>query len=835
MVKLLILAYDFPPYVSVGGLRPYSWYKYLHEFDVYPIVITRQWNNYYKNALDYVAPGFSDNVAVEESSIGTIIRTPHKPNAANRLLLKYGEKKYRFLRKVISGWYEIVQWFLPVGPKIQIYREADRYLRTHKVDCIIATGDPFVLFKYAALLSKKHKIPWIADYRDPWSKKQKQGFLYNRFSLALERYYCKSAMIVISVCDYVVNLIQQNLKSQRFFIVYNGYDTELPITFEQDEQPTSELSIAYAGTIYPWHPWKDTLDILHQFCVTNNFTIRLNFYGVNIAKEIQNYVARYSDNLLCVTVFPRIPNQILLSHLAKAHLLLLFNDYYVVGTKIYDYISLMRPILLCFTNDKEALELKKQNYILPVIPNYRRIPQAELIEKTQSGYIVENREALVSILDRLKDEFWQNQKILSRSHGFEFYSRKNQAYELSKGVRTVLNLPVEQNNSFGIANPLVFDFSTSRSISATQEEYKICSYCVMDTSDEDIVFDSEGRCNHCKEFEQVLKNHRFSKHESQSLDQLVQKIKFKGKDLKYDCIVGLSGGVDSCYTLYLVVKMGLRPLALHMDNGWNSEIAVSNVEKMVSKLGLDYISEVLDWNEFRKIQLAFIKSSIVDIEIPTDLAIPACLYQTAAKYNISYIISGGNFSSEGILPLTWGYHQLKDIKLYRHIVKNYGGLKRITIPSVGLWGEIYYKIFRRIKTIYPLNYIEYNKEEAREFLKNEFGWQDYEGKHHESRITGFWQSYVMFEKFNMDYRRATLSSQIVSGQISREEALKILEKKPYDSQKIIFDMEYIAKKFDILPNELEIYLNFPPKTYKDFPNQKKTILAFYNVYRKLFK
>lgn len=367
-----------------------------------------------------------------------------------------------------------------------------------------------------------------------------------------------------------------------------------------------------------------------------------------------------------------------------------------------------------------------------------------------------------------------------------------------------------------------------------ERPYQICSHCVMDTSDMDIAFDATGRCNHCRDFEKTLSQPRYSKDDAQAkLNDLISQIKAKGKGKKYDCLIGISGGVDSCYTAYLCHQWGLRPLLMHMDNGWNSDIAVKNVKKIVDKLGLDYVSYVLDWREFREIQLGFLKSSLVDLELPTDLAIPASLYKTAAKIGIQYIVSGGNYSGEGILPLTWGYHVLKDEKLYRHIVRNYANVKIKKVPVVGLKGEIYYKFVKGIKTVYPLNLIDYNKDEAREFLKTEFDWQDYGGKHHESKITGFWQSYVMPTKYNMDYRRATYSSQIVSGQLSREEALERLNALPYNSEKIEQDKEYIAKKYGITIEELAQYLALSPKTYKNFPNDKKKIEWFYAMYKKL--
>lgn len=367
-----------------------------------------------------------------------------------------------------------------------------------------------------------------------------------------------------------------------------------------------------------------------------------------------------------------------------------------------------------------------------------------------------------------------------------------------------------------------------------ERPYQICTYCVMDTSDIDIEFDDSGRCNHCRDFEAVMAQPRYSKEDGQEkLDALITHIKSKGKGKKYDCLIGISGGVDSCYTAYLCHQWGLRPLLMHMDNGWNSDIAVKNVKKVVDKLGLDYESYVLDWREFREIQLGFLKSSLVDLEMPTDIAIAASQYKTAAKYKIPHLISGGNYSGEGILPLTWGYHVLKDEKLYRHIVRKYSNVKIKKVPIVGLKGEIFYKFVRGIKTVYPLNLIEYNKDEAREFLKKEFDWQDYGGKHHESKITGFWQSYVMPVKYNMDYRRATYSSQIVSGQVTRAEAVSELQKTPYSDEKVELDKSFIAKKYGISKSDFDNYLSSPPKTYKDFPNDKKKIEWFYSLYKKL--
>ncbi len=365
--------------------------------------------------------------------------------------------------------------------------------------------------------------------------------------------------------------------------------------------------------------------------------------------------------------------------------------------------------------------------------------------------------------------------------------------------------------------------------------YQICKRCVMDTSDPDIMFDERGYCNHCEDYLTRISQQTYQPgHSEKQWGFILNRIKEKGKDKEYDCIVGISGGVDSCYTAHLCKEYGLRPLLIHMDNGWDTEISVKNIKTMVEKLGFDYVSYVLDWQEFREIQLAFLKSSIVDLEMPTDIAIPASIYEVAVQHNIKYILPGGNYTGEGILPLQMGYHVYKDMKLYKHIVKKYSSVPLKTVPTFGLIKEIYYKFFKKIKKVYPLNYIPFDKDKARDFLIQNYGWENYGGKHHESKITAFWQSYAMPVKYNMDYRRTTYASQICSGQITREKALEKLKTLPYDETKIKEDKKYIAKKYGITLDELEHYLSLPPKTYVDFPNNKNLISFVYKCYNKVF-
>lgn len=365
--------------------------------------------------------------------------------------------------------------------------------------------------------------------------------------------------------------------------------------------------------------------------------------------------------------------------------------------------------------------------------------------------------------------------------------------------------------------------------------YQICKRCVMDTSDPEIEFDDDGNCNHCIEFLNKRIKHKYQGEKSdQKLDKIINEIQESNKSNKYDCVIGLSGGIDSCYAAYILKQRGLRILAVHLDNGWNSEEAVLNIKNVARKLGIDYESYVLDYNEFKMIQLAFLKASIPEAETPTDMAIPAALHAVARKYNIKHIVSGGNFATEGILPKSWHYNA-KDMTYFNHIMKTFGSKSIKSFPTFGFLREAYFKILKRMKIIYVLNYVPYEKDKAVEFLKNELNWRYYGGKHYESKYTGFIQSYYMFNKHGIDYRRATLSTQICTNEIEREDALNTLKKLPYNKEKINDEKIYIAKKLGISKDEFDKICNQKAKWYYDYPTDEKRLTFIYNLYRKIFK
>lgn len=365
--------------------------------------------------------------------------------------------------------------------------------------------------------------------------------------------------------------------------------------------------------------------------------------------------------------------------------------------------------------------------------------------------------------------------------------------------------------------------------------YQQCLRCVMDTSDPEITFDTRGYCNHCTNYFENTANDSYLGVESDKiLKKIIEKIKRNGKNKEYDCLLGISGGIDSAYVAYLLKKWGLRVLLVHLDNGWNSEMAVNNIKTVAEKSGFDYESYVLNWDEFRDLQLAFLKASVIEAETPTDIAISGALHQMAARYGIKYIISGGNNATEGILPRSWHY-DAKDTRYIKAVQQKFGSRKLTTFPTFGYWKEIYYKFVKGIRIVYVLNLTPYSKDNAMEILEKEFNWKRYGGKHHESKFTAFVQSYLLPVKFDLDYRKATLSTQICAGEVTREQALEELSHIPFNPEQIKYDIEYICKKLNIPEEYFGSILNTPPKTYRDYPNNEKRLKFIYAIYKKFFQ
>lgn len=356
-------------------------------------------------------------------------------------------------------------------------------------------------------------------------------------------------------------------------------------------------------------------------------------------------------------------------------------------------------------------------------------------------------------------------------------------------------------------------------------KYRICSNCIMDTSDPEITFDESGFCNYCRGYEARKKMFVPSADEkSRHLQEMIDLCRKKGRGKKYDCIIGVSGGVDSTYVAYKVKELGLRPLAVHLDNGWDAELAVSNIHNVLKKLDIELYTKVLDWEEFRSLQVAFLKASTPDSEIPTDHAIGALLKGMAVQEDVPLIL-GTNYSSESILPRTWSQGHM-DWGYIKKVNRLFGKYKLRDFPHYSVYMYSYWTRIKRLTMFSLLDYIEYDKENAKKLLIEELGWRDYGGKHHESIYTKFFQAYILPTKFGYDKRRAHLSSLILAGQIKREEALKQMEKPLYDEKELREHLVYVPKKLGLTTEEFETIMNNSPGKYEEFsPNFPKIILS----------
>lgn len=358
----------------------------------------------------------------------------------------------------------------------------------------------------------------------------------------------------------------------------------------------------------------------------------------------------------------------------------------------------------------------------------------------------------------------------------------------------------------------------------------------MDTTDQDIIFDEDGYCNHCTRAYQNLEKFRFASdlERESTLNKLVNKIKRAGRNKKYDCVIGLSGGVDSSYLAYVAVReLGLRPLAIHVDNGWNSELAIMNIENIVRKLKIDLISWVIDWEEFKDLQRAYLKSSVIDLEVLSDNAIVVAVDKIMRKNGIKYFLIGNNHNAESIMPSSWLFTMKYDSLNIKSIYKRYGSGKRLkTYPLLKFWGYIRYRYFNRSIGANILDLVPYIKEDAIKVLETELGWRNYGGKHHESKITRFYQGFILPTKFNVDKRKAHLSSLICSNQITREQALIELKTPVYIESKLKEDKAYFLKKLDFSEAEFDTIMNSPIQEHFDFDSYYKWHVQFGAIAKK---
>ncbi len=358
----------------------------------------------------------------------------------------------------------------------------------------------------------------------------------------------------------------------------------------------------------------------------------------------------------------------------------------------------------------------------------------------------------------------------------------------------------------------------------------------MDTSHAEIHFDSEGVCNYCHGYDVIARSLPSPEVASQLLKDAIMAVKAAGKGKPYDCVLGLSGGVDSSFLAVKLKEWGLRPLAVSFDNGWNTELAVQNIEKICRRLDVDLHTYVVDWPEFRDLQLSFVKAGLANVEAPSDHGIFACLYRTAMEKKIKYVASGVNFATEACNPVgdeakrtfSYGYHY-SDLYHLRAVHRRFGSRPLKTFPTMGFFTRLMIERLGRVRRFEPLNLIPYSKSEAIALLQERYGWRPYEGKHGESVITRFHQAYILPVKFGMDKRKLHLSGLIWSGQISRADALEELKRSPYPVNLIAQDKEFVAKKLGLSIAEFDALMNEVPHVYTDYPNRNWLYLALWRV------
>lgn len=361
--------------------------------------------------------------------------------------------------------------------------------------------------------------------------------------------------------------------------------------------------------------------------------------------------------------------------------------------------------------------------------------------------------------------------------------------------------------------------------------YQICTNCVMDTSDPQITFDNSGRCDFCENYyRDILPSWHPDNQGARELERIASEIKEKGKDKPYDCIIGLSGGADSSYLTHVAVNvMGLRPLILVVDTGWNLEVANKNIDCIVDSLGLDKVTEVVDWEEMKDLQVAFFRSNVPYQDTPQDHTIFAGLYNYAASHGIKYVLTGANYSTECVKPpYEWTY--VNDLTLIKDIHKRFGKAPLEKLPLCGMFKyRLYYRYLKGMKVVKPLNCVPYRKEDAELILQDTYGWEKYANKHYENVFTRYFEGYYLPKKFGYDKRRAYLSSLILTGQLTREDALEELAEPAYDEALAKEDEEFIADRLGITVLDMEGFIADENKTYRDYHNSFGKIKAAIHI------
>lgn len=467
------------------------------------------------------------------------------------------------------------------------------------------------------------------------------------------------------------------------------------------------------------------------------------------------------------------------------------------------FIQTVSIDLLVNTSHSEGLPVSMMEALsagIPIAgPAVGGIP--EIIQTAQNGFLFTEKPTAAEIaktLEHYSDLSWMEVQELRKQAHATWKDKFNASHNYSRFLQ-------------------VLTTHSSR-------DYKACSKCILDNTDyPEIEFNSQGVCNICSTYDKYYKEFVLTGlPAANQLDAMISEIKTHGRHRKYDCLIGVSGGIDSTYLVYLAKKWGLRPLLLHVDCGWNSELAVHNIRKLVNDLELDLHTYVVNWEEMKDVQLAFLKASVVDIDLPADNTIVAATYKIARQFGIKFILTGHNVVTEGWLPPNFN-HNKNDVYNIYDIHRKFGKVALKSIPFMGYWGLYKARKWQGIKSYTPLDYVDYNQESVKKMMEKELGWRDYGAKHAENIFTRFYQDYILPEKFKVKKKKAHLSTLINSGQLSREQALEIAGKPLYTAEELEEDKNYFIKKLHLTPQEFNAIMNQPPVPHTQFKSVINTL------------
>jgi len=805
MKKILILTYFFPPASFTASSRVFSWAKYLNEFGYYPIFVTRRWDVEIKNYRD-MSRSSGKEVEHEVNEKYEVYKLPYKGSLRDRLYAKYGDKKHRIFRKILSVMEVLLSNFsIRILPYSNLYYFTDKLLtKDSKIVIMLASGQPFTLFEFCHRLNRKHNIPWIADYRDDWNTSQwminplTRLRLYKRIESLTEQKWLSTADHFITVSEYYVEQIGKFVNKPGTCVM-NGYDED-DYAGLLDNKPADDFTIIFNGTLYETQP-VDVFTSAYKTFINNlpkEERPKLIFLGVGFDKiqtnRIRNLLRGFESYF---EITNRIEKRDALIIMSQAHVFLMFAHTGIKGvssSKVFDYIALRKPILLC-PEDHDILD--------------------EVIVGSGAGAGCNNEKEVLDFLSKSFNEFKLTGTV-SCQQNFGMtnqYTRRHQTGVLASVLDKI----------------------------APDKETLSCTRCVLTSKDHpEIHLDKNGVCDICHTFDELKEREVLTGEFGISkLNTSLNEIRHNLAGKKYDCIIGISGGVDSSYLVYKAKEWGLRPLLVHVDGGWNTEIAVDNIKNLLHNTGFDLYTHVLDWEQIRNAQKAFIRANVLDIDLPFDNAFIAVLYQQAKKWGIKHILVGHNIITEGFLPPGFTHYK-PDTMNIRSIFRKFGVGSLKGFPLLGPIGLWWYEKILGIRFVYPLNWIDYDRETVKEIIKRKLNWREYGSKHCENIFTRFYQCYILYYKFGVDKRKSHLQTLICAGQKTKDQALEILHKsEPYESAEMCeSDKNFFLKKLQITQAEFDAYMLMPeiPHTrYRSYVNIYNYMRPTYRFFKSLVK